>query len=679
MRSFFLIMFLPIAMASASRTVCQSNEPLPEGQYLRAKMARDLSSKVSIGDRVRAELRSPLCESTMHSAGSHLTLQSGVTYRVINEVYANIDIPSTQGGVIEGTVTLKPGVEFTTKEVYGWNVRVYRIRKSSASGIKLEIRRGDLEERTVIVPQGSFIFGKVVSISWLQKTAKQGSIDLLFDSIWTTTGRSLGLNARPFENIPKGDPRLDGNDRFRTGSWMDDWWVFAGRKGGASLKRMPNMGVLPEGEEELKIKKGTEFGLVIFRKAGGTFEGITEHRGSEGVEDSGMVPVSSGTYELSFSSGGVTGGDEGMYSVDNHFLMDKWEVTNAEYAAYLTATGGTEPASWKDRKYPAGKGQAPVLVTWREAGAYAKWAGKRLMTFPEWVAAIAGSQSTQSPWMGKLGSQDKERLHLFPLRQSITELAAFVVDVGGNKVDRSEGGICDLLGNALEWTSTPVKESLEKDNKLIFKLGGFFVYQDWMVSCLRSGPDQLFGFRCVKDANVMVVPGKQERGLFVDPRDGKRYRTLRIGNQTWMLDNLDFDTNEGCWCYDNDSSKCVKYGRLYTWDAAKKASPPGWHLPSKQEWEMLLKDLGGQNEVPIGQVLQGGSSGFDVLLAGRYFSYKGTFEEIGETASYWSSGKDTRGFIPDAAWTLHVSLDYGKAYFYSHGYSFGLSVRCVKD
>jgi len=80
--------------------------------------------------------------------------------------------------------------------------------------------------------------------------------------------------------------------------------------------------------------------------------------------------------------------------------------------------------------------------------------------------------------------------------------------------------------------------------------------------------------------------------VFTDSRDGRKYRAVEIGAQTWMAENLDFKA-EGSKCSKDKEENCQKYGRFYDWNTATKVCPSGWHLPSNVEWQVLVILVGG--------------------------------------------------------------------------------------
>ncbi len=161
---------------------------------------------------------------------------------------------------------------------------------------------------------------------------------------------------------------------------------------------------------------------------------------------------------------------------------------------------------------------------------------------------------------------------------------------------------------------------------------------------------------------------------FTDTRDGKTYKTVKIGNQTWMAENLNYSTGNS-WCYDNNTSNCSKYGRLYDWETAKKACPRGWHLPSKSEFEILLSKVGGEGSNAYHALKDGGSSGFSALFGGwRYFS--GNFYYIGSIGYWWSSTE----YGTNLAWYLGMYSYFQDASMYYNNYKEnGFSVRCLQD
>lgn len=85
----------------------------------------------------------------------------------------------------------------------------------------------------------------------------------------------------------------------------------------------------------------------------------------------------------------------------------------------------------------------------------------------------------------------------------------------------------------------------------------------------------------------------QTSGKIVDDRDGKEYKTVVIGKQTWMAQNLNYET-ETSWCYKDSFDYCKKVGRLYLWDEAQNVCPDEWHLPTKQDIDTLIIYLGGK-------------------------------------------------------------------------------------
>ena len=93
----------------------------------------------------------------------------------------------------------------------------------------------------------------------------------------------------------------------------------------------------------------------------------------------------------------------------------------------------------------------------------------------------------------------------------------------------------------------------------------------------------------------MPLVGFGQSSSFVDSRDGKEYKTIKIGEQVWMAENLAYKPYSGkYWAYDNDNSNLEKFGYLYDWETACNVCPNGWHLPNDNEWIELTEYLGGK-------------------------------------------------------------------------------------
>jgi uncharacterized protein (TIGR02145 family) len=188
-------------------------------------------------------------------------------------------------------------------------------------------------------------------------------------------------------------------------------------------------------------------------------------------------------------------------------------------------------------------------------------------------------------------------------------------------------------------------------------------------------------------------------GYFTDLRDGMKYRTVKIGGRRWMAENLNYKPpKDNSWCYDNVDSNCVKYGRLYDWNTAKKVCPAGYHLPSNKEWDALGKAAGGeQSDNGFGSYYWS-KAGRKLKAIGGWKNYRGEkglgTDDFGFSALPGGSGNPNNDnfYLAGNAgywWTATAAPD-GNAYIkiigsddnldgFNYDKGDGLSVRCVAD
>lgn len=167
----------------------------------------------------------------------------------------------------------------------------------------------------------------------------------------------------------------------------------------------------------------------------------------------------------------------------------------------------------------------------------------------------------------------------------------------------------------------------------------------------------------------------QTTGTFKDTRDSKSYKTVKIGEQWWFAENLNYSSTNSV-CYNNSQSNCEKYGRLYTYDEASEVCPTGWHLPSYEEWGILKQTVNknGLKLLAKGEswMMKSGTDdfGFSILGAGAYQSGD-KFSSCGITTYFWDSYSKLwifSEFMPEFGATTPQDTKVEKTY-----------VRCIKN
>ncbi|MBQ9226957.1 MAG: fibrobacter succinogenes major paralogous domain-containing protein [Fibrobacter sp.] len=242
-----------------------------------------------------------------------------------------------------------------------------------------------------------------------------------------------------------------------------------------------------------------------------------------------------------------------------------------------------------------------------------------------------------------------------------------------------------------------------------------------------------FSVRCLKDDRF--VPGRNsvettDPTVLLDLRDGRTYRTVVIGSQTWMAENLNYRTRNSV-CYGEEYSTsidlnyCSMYGHLYTWSAAMDSAgtwsesgkgcgnppvgksvscspksttrgvcPEGWHLPSLDEWNTLITTVGGMDVAgkmlmstsgwtkKVGATIvgeEGGTDAYSFTALPSGYKHTGLYGSFGDAAFFWGFTE----YGDDHAYKVGLGRDYGEGYLGVHAvdlfYTDWYSVRCVKD
>jgi uncharacterized protein (TIGR02145 family) len=277
-----------------------------------------------------------------------------------------------------------------------------------------------------------------------------------------------------------------------------------------------------------------------------------------------------------------------------------------------------------------------------------------------------------------------------------------------------------VLTSSLKYTGSKITEAqfkrIEATKNFSFSLGDELLYIGY-ANTLQSGiPDtpetsQTYTFQF---ATNITCPGTPTVTY-----EGQVYNTIQIFSQCWLKENLNVgimipgsqamsnnDTIEK-YCYNNEVDSCAKYGGLYQWDdmmqyttqqGVQGICPPGWHLPTDEEWKVLEGAVDSQYGIgdPIwdnweyrgfdaGLNLKSTSSwyysgngtdlfGFDALPGGYRYA-NGYFSSLGNYGYFWSSTE----YFTYSAWYRYLYYGYDGVFRYGSNLNSGFSARCLQD
>ena len=270
---------------------------------------------------------------------------------------------------------------------------------------------------------------------------------------------------------------------------------------------------------------------------------------------------------------------------------------------------------------------------------------------------------------------------------TLSSSSANVTRPNSSSAECFKEGMADITVRNMERSeiSCPNSSTIyDYDLQILYKCVGDALIETDMAPC-ESGEPQ--------SSSSAATVSNVEYGTLADSRDGKSYKTVKIGSLTWMAENLNYDNSatatgsiDSSFCYDGIPANCEKYGRLYQEYAATAVCPEGWRLPTADDWHDLVNtaksefgDSNGslravgewENSIFGDNITATNASGFSALPAG-YRAKTGECDGEGSKAYFW--GEDNMNHY---AWILSNQNDMEKESM-QRGY-YAYAVRCVKD
>lgn len=267
-------------------------------------------------------------------------------------------------------------------------------------------------------------------------------------------------------------------------------------------------------------------------------------------------------------------------------------------------------------------------------------------------------------------------------------------------------------------------EQLEnRKDSLCYAIDGEEPYTGKVIEMYETGEkctEQFFKDGTFQNWSFWTQDGVQrETGTMTD-QDGNVYKTIKIGENWWMAENLrvkhyrngdeipyvkkwntwNNKRSDACCSYKHKKENFITYGYLYNWyavDDERKIAPEGWHVPSDAEWAELIDHLGGEGQAGCRMNEAGtkhwtlmewwkapedfpvNSSGFTALPGGQRHGM--SFEDLGQDAFFWSATpefRDESTFYSDA-WYIYTNCGNCGVTRTRGDKRYGHSVRLIKD
>jgi len=290
----------------------------------------------------------------------------------------------------------------------------------------------------------------------------------------------------------------------------------------------------------------------------------------------------------------------------------------------------------------------------------------------------------------------------------VTDITIYTVTCGGN-VENDSGSVVTARGVCWNKTGNPSLENFLNYTIDGSGMGGFSSnvteLQEISTYFIKAYATNENGTAYGEERSFVTLAAC---GALILNYDGQVYHTVEIGNQCWFKENLNIgekiygsqnqqnNSTVEKYCYNDSESNCDEYGGLYRWDeamqyvtneGAKGICPEGWHIPTDDEWDVLVNFLGGSG-VAGGKMKETGtahwnspntdatnSSGFTGLAGGGHNFFSSSFYDLG----YYGNILSSSDVDASHAWTRRLYYDANDVFRTSQYKTEGFSVRCLQN